>query len=75
MKIKTEIFKKEADGLLHFMGDGDCVAYKPESKNNDHVTLAIGDIRLHLNSTDFKRFCSKFLYNGSEERDELHLLG
>jgi hypothetical protein len=62
MFAKTDLYRQEEDGLLHFVGSGECLLYYP-SNNDDHVTIAIGDIRLHINREDFVKFSKQLVYN------------
>lgn len=89
MKIKSKIYKSE-QGTLHLVGQGECVCFDPKivkkSKYVDpHITIAIGDFRLHLDKSDFLKFCSKVVYNNnrckevpapknSEKKDGFNLL-
>jgi len=65
VQVKTKIYEHHGDGVLDFIDSGMCDIYEPEIKKGSidiitpHVTIAIGNYRLHLNRDDFLKFAKR----------------
>lgn len=62
MVAKTSVYRKLDDGLLHFVADGQCVMFCPQG-NDDHITVAIGDVRFYIDRASFLQFAQQLVYN------------
>jgi len=78
MKAAAKVYKSCA-GVLSFVDSGDCEMYcptidKPSKYVPPHVTISIGDFRVHIDKDAFLRFCTHILYNDRGKKDGIPVL-
>ena len=63
IKLKAKIYKKNENGVLYPIGQGECGAYIPVNDDGSgaYLSLNFGEYSIHFDKQDFLNLCKQAL--------------